>query len=181
MQTDEELMHAVRLGDTAAFTLLVTRHRSHATLYAKGILGDDGLAEEVVQDCFVKIYLLRQQYRHGFSFKAYLYTLVRRRCIDLLRKRRVPTLPLSAMTEPESEETPEEIYLKGEARLGLLYAIESLSDEERRLLLQYGYEQKSYQEIAKANRLITAQVKIRLHRIRKKLDKRRKQDDEYLS
>lgn len=181
MPTDEALMQAVRQGDEEAFALLVSAHRAGAESYAASILGDFKSAEDVVQDCFVKVYVLRERYRDGFSFQAYLHTLIRHRCIDLMRKRgKHRLLSYDMLNEPATDSTPEAAYLSAEYRLRLAYAIGQLTPEEQRLLLGRAYEAKSYRELAGELRLSAAQVKIKLHRIRKKLKAVKEDEDESL-
>ena len=179
MPTDEELMRGVKQGDAEAFALLVARHRRPALNAARRILRDEALAEDVVQDCFAKVYLLRDGYREGFSFPSYLQAMIRHRCIDVLRQRgRRGELAASAAEEACSPDTPEAVYLRSEARLRLWRAIERLTEEERELLLRYARDQLPYREIARRHHISLAQVKIRLFRIRKKLKKEWENQDE---
>lgn len=143
MTTDGELMRAVQRGDTEAFAALVTRHRVRAEAYTASILGDHALAEDAVQDCFVRIYTLRGQYRHELCFEKYLRAMIRNRCIDLIRsrgarERRLPPTPVAGA------DSPEEVYLRGERRLRLMNAIDRLKPDERALLLGYAYERRPY-------------------------------------
>lgn len=169
---DNELMRRTALGDEEAFACLVERNRPRAERLALAILHDSALAQDAVQDCFVKVYLLRHEYRTDFTFQAYLNALVRNRCIDeLRRRRRHPLLPLTAeAAEPPVEDnSPEALYLNRERRLTLLEQVRRLSAEDRELLTRFADGQQSYRDICRDMRLTMAQVKIRLYRIRKRL------------
>lgn len=85
---DEELIIRVREGDNLAFEALVGKYRNSAVLFAYGYLSDFHIAEEVVQDAFVKLYLSIDKYdSKKASLKTYLFTIVKRLCIDSIRKK----------------------------------------------------------------------------------------------
>ena len=54
--TDEDLLAAVAAGNQAAFVTLYDRHSALAFHLARRLLGDNGAAEEVVQDVFLRLW-----------------------------------------------------------------------------------------------------------------------------
>ena len=60
---------------------------------AESLLGNEEDAADVVQDCFVTLWNDRQKLRRVVNHEAWCVTMVKRRCIDLLRRRR-PTVEL---------------------------------------------------------------------------------------
>jgi RNA polymerase sigma-70 factor, ECF subfamily len=81
-------------GDREAFRGLYTRYSAPLFSLAVRIVGDSGEAEEILQDSFVKIW------RNAASFDSrrsrpftWAVTILRRTCIDHLRRRR--RLPLT--------------------------------------------------------------------------------------
>ena len=175
METDHDLMRRLRDGDDAALAPLIGRYRQGAEAFADGILHDTALAQDVVQECFVRVYLLRREYAPTFRFQTYLYALVRNRCIDELRKRRrhAALLPRLATLARADADTPEAVYLHQAEALRLLDAVERLSPDERRLLLGFAQGGLSYAALAQELGVSLAQVKIRLHRIRGRLRRAR--------
>jgi len=83
---DEEIKQFVR-GSRAAFEALVLRYRRAAVGFARQYVGDDPIVEDLVQDCFAHLYVYPDRYDFRSSFKTYLYTLIRYKCVDHLRKR----------------------------------------------------------------------------------------------
>ena len=164
-------MKQVKNGDGKAFETLVLAHREAAVAFAAGILSDQYLAEDVVQDSFARVYLHRMDYKPGHSFKTYLYTIIRRRCIDGLRRaKRDLADPVAEYPElPAGGDTPEETYLHGEDRQRLLGALALLPPPQRAALYLYAVEGMPYKEIAAIQGVTVPQVKIGLHRARKKL------------
>src|ERR1700712_1783638 len=106
------LLAAVGAGDRAAFRQLYTRYSTPLFSLAIRLIGEAGAAEEVLQDTFVKIW------RHAAAYDSrksrpftWAVTILRRTCIDHLRKRRhrPDAVPLpdddSAPTEFSTHET----------------------------------------------------------------------------
>lgn len=168
---DNELMSRLALGDLDALTELVRRHRPWAEHLAESLLGDPAAAEDVAQEAFARVYLLRQRYQPTFAFRTWLGVMVRRLCIDQLRRQK--RAPLLTDQLPEGlVDSAEEAALAREKRMELWEALYALPDQDRRLLEGYALEGLSYRELAQREHMSLSLVKIRLHRIRKLLQKR---------
>jgi RNA polymerase sigma-70 factor (ECF subfamily) len=75
---------------------------------AESILGNEDEAADVVQDCFVTLWNDREKLRHVVNREAWCIMLVKRRCVDVLRKRR-PTVEIDErMMAAEEESTAAE-------------------------------------------------------------------------
>jgi RNA polymerase sigma-70 factor (ECF subfamily) len=86
--SDPELVAGLAAGDVEALRTLYQRYGTLAYTLALRILGDSGRAEDVVQDCFMRVWT------HAASFdpdrgslRTWLLTTVRHRAIDYLRGR----------------------------------------------------------------------------------------------
>ena len=64
---------------------------------AESLLGDEDAAADVVQDCFVTLWNDREKLRRVVNREAWCITLVKRRCVDLLRHQR-PTIEINERT-----------------------------------------------------------------------------------
>lgn len=168
---DHALMARLAAGDDEALGELIRRHHASAMQQAVRFLQDEGLAEDVVQEAFARVYLMRTRYRSDFAFTTYLAALVRNLCIDQWRKAR-RSIPV-----PEVDaglcESAEAVWLAGESRRGLWSALSGLPPQDCALLTGYALEGLSYQQLARREGLSAGQVRIRLHRIRQKLRKER--------
>lgn len=99
--TDEMLMQAYRDGDYAAFEMLYSRHKAAVVRFYRRQAGDQ-VAEELLQDAFLRLIGARQRYRQQALFRTYLWTIVRSVLIDHYRKQS-RTLPESyQQTDPET-------------------------------------------------------------------------------
>lgn len=91
---DHDLIERVRRGDGAAFELLVRRHSGAAWRFARSLLHDDFAADEAVQDAFLKAHRALPSFRADAAFQTWLFTIVRRMCLDRLRSRKPPVVSL---------------------------------------------------------------------------------------
>lgn len=179
---DNELMRLAALADKDAFEVLVLRYYREAVRYCQSLIREEAQAQDIVQDCFADIYVQRDSYRDSFSFRTFLYTLIKHKSIDYLRKagRR------ERVCWDEQEETgkqrglqdtggpsPEEVYIRKERHREIAEWIGELPKDQRTALCLYALEGRSYQEIAAAMRKSVPQVKIAIYRARKKLVSRR--------
>ena len=81
---------------------------------AEALLGNEDDAADVVQDCFVTLWNERERLRRVVNREAWCITLVKRRCVDLLRKRK-PTVEIDertmALADEETEAAEERLQL----------------------------------------------------------------------
>ena len=73
--------------DTEAFDRLVSRFLSPALAVARQMLCDHSLAEDAVQEAFLRIVRHRARYRRSQPFSSCFYAIVRNVCVDMLRRR----------------------------------------------------------------------------------------------
>ena len=167
---DRDLAEQLKAGDVNALEQLITRWRPKSEAYARGFLHDPQAAEDAVQEAFSRIWAVRSGLDAERSFSAYLYTIVKRICIDTLRKdHRFPSLPGELPEMPA--ESAEAEYIARWERLNRIHLLAGLNETDRKLLLAFSLEGKPTKEIAGELNLTDGQVRIRLHRIRKKLKK----------
>jgi len=76
-ETDIGLMLRVRCGDVAAFGELADRYRPPLRRFFASVLADPSLADDGVQETFIRLWMLRDRYEPTGRFSAYLYTIAR--------------------------------------------------------------------------------------------------------
>jgi RNA polymerase sigma-70 factor (ECF subfamily) len=98
--TDEELMLAYGAGDAAAFDALYARHRGPVYRYLRHQLGNDGIAEELFQDVWMRVINARDRYAPTAKFATWLYTIAHNRLMDHFRtpEQRADVVELDAAT-----------------------------------------------------------------------------------
>lgn len=116
-------------------------------LYAMHYLHDMYLVEDVVQDCFVELWERMNDEKIVSSVKAYLYTMVRNRCLDILKKDNqidCNVSPSDLAGIIQDEEAKERSLI--EARLWTV--IDSLPEKCREVFLLSKRDGLKYKEIA---------------------------------
>jgi RNA polymerase sigma-70 factor, ECF subfamily len=84
---DEDLMHLVRKGDSAAFEVVYERHATAAFSLAYRMVGTRNAAEDVVQDAFLSLWRAGGRYeRSRGSVRTWVLGIVHNRAIDALRR-----------------------------------------------------------------------------------------------
>jgi RNA polymerase sigma-70 factor, ECF subfamily len=172
MRTDEELAEELRAGDPGAFERLYERWRGPLFAFAARMLGGSEPARDAVQDTFLALWEQRHELPRVRSFRAWLFTAGRNRCLTWLRRRdtharldaaRGPAAPAAdAFAGLEAED---EVRLVRETLMGL-------SPEHREVLVLREYQGFSYREIAGITEATESAVKARLFRARLALAER---------
>lgn len=86
MEDANELMGRVRGGDAAAFEALYDGYHRLVYGLALRVLSDPGLAEDVTQAVFLKIWNSPEAFREG-NFASWIARVARNRAVDVLRAR----------------------------------------------------------------------------------------------
>lgn len=89
MQLDEpRLVALVRKGDQRAYLELVERHLPAIEVYAKRIVTDDALAQDIAQDVMVVLWQRSSDFNPNKArLTTWLHRIAHNRCIDIMRKR----------------------------------------------------------------------------------------------
>lgn len=100
---DEDLLDLMRQDDEPAFRLLVTRHVYRAQRLAVRLLGEASLAEDIVQDVFLQIWVKRAKWQRTHAkFTSWLFRVIFNRCMDVRRKRR--DVAMDTIDEPADDQ-----------------------------------------------------------------------------
>lgn len=77
---------AYQRGDTAAFAELVTRHEKPLWSYLRRLTRDDLLAEDLLQETFMRVIHGAKSWRPEAKLTTWLYTIARNLYVDHARK-----------------------------------------------------------------------------------------------
>jgi RNA polymerase sigma-70 factor, ECF subfamily len=162
--TDEVLMVRFQRGERAAFAALVRRHETALFNFALRHVGAQAIAEEIVQDAFVRVVQNAADFKHEARFTTWVYTILRNLCIDQLRRRalrRHPSLDEPRATGDGGEEGPtlleqtadpkssvEREATGTELQERITQAVETLPDEQREVFLLREVSNLPFKEIA---------------------------------
>jgi RNA polymerase sigma-70 factor, ECF subfamily len=174
-----ELIGLARGGSGPAFSEIMRRNNRRLFRAARGIIGSDWEAEEVVQDAYVRAFRALAAFREEAALGSWLTRIVINEAQDRLRGRR-ETLPLTDLTQKQMGEIvsfpsgatnsdPERQAALGEIRILLEDAIDALPPPFREVFILRQVEGLSTEETARMLSIQPETVKTRLHRARTRL------------
>jgi len=154
-----------------ALRSLFDQEESNLLRYAFSLVGRRAVAEEIVQDVFLK---LHARWDDVESPKAWLIRSVRNGAFTYLRDNKREVLKADKPESPnEAEETsPEEIFQRMESLAAVRNILDELSDPDRQLVQLKYFENLKYREISERTGLSISNVGYRLHHILKELAKK---------
>lgn len=151
----------IRMGDKSVFDKMFDYYYHPLCSFIFPYVKDKQAVEDIVVDCFVKIWEGHTSLEIKSSLQNYLVTLVKNSAISYLRKKQ----PQFTNLEKLSQSIPEEETLKDTGILDQLYqAINKMPEQRRRILKMAAFEGKSYAEIAKELNISVNTVKTQMGR-----------------
>lgn len=193
LKSDEQIVEAVREGDSEALEYLINKYRNFVRAKARSyfLIGAD--REDIVQEGMIGLYKAIRDFRGDklASFKAFAELCITRQIITAIktatRQKHIPLNSYVSLDKPiydeDSDRTlldvicgsrvsdPEELMIHKEEFTGLEDKMEEiLSDLERRVLMLY-LDGRSYQEIAVDLDRHVKSIDNALQRVKRKLER----------
>lgn len=178
--SDEEVVRRVLAGERQLFEILMRRYNRRLYRIARGIVGDDDEAEDVVQDAYVRAFHHLSQFAGGARFATWLTRIaVYEAAVRARRRGRI--VEIDAMPEVRKESIPslrstelgpEQRAIRRDLRTILESAIDALPAPYRLVLVLRDVEGLSTAATAECLNLEISAVKTRLHRARGMLRRR---------
>lgn len=165
---DSDLVALARKGDRVAFEKLYRRHRNRVFgLVWRLCGGDNALAEDLLQEAFVRAWQKLDSFRGASRFSTWLHRLSVNVALSD-RRIRVKRLERETTLEGTAERTvagEKDVYA-GE-RMDLEQAIAKLPERARTVLVLYDIEGYTHAEIAEIAGMAVGSSKAQLHRARR--------------
>jgi RNA polymerase sigma-70 factor (ECF subfamily) len=164
--SDNDLLHAIQRGDESALAALYDRYGAILFGLAVRIVSSRPEAEDVVQQVFLQVWNRAGDFdeARGRVF-SWLVTLARSRAIDRLRALGVRSRAVETATQSQPREaapTGEAAVLRGEQRELIRQVMETLSAEQREVLILAYFEGLTQTEIAERSNTPLGTVKTRM-------------------
>ncbi len=172
--TDLALIESVIGGDQQAFSLLVKRYQRYVFTVALNFVKKREEAEEIAQDCFVKVYRSLATFQRQSKFSTWLYGIVYHTSMTHLRKKQIDKISIDdeenavQLENKESDFKADRAEKKSRTEFIQLGIKMLLADDAMILTLFYQGEQ-SLEEISKITGFEANTVKVKLHRARLRL------------
>lgn len=174
MEPDAQLMVRLRAGETGCFDLLLDRHRKGLVHFIYRMVGSQGVAEELAQEVFLRVYRARQTYEPTAKFTTWLYRIATHLTLNWLRSHgrekhqeyldRAAAGRTNAVKLRDPSPTAEQTMVRESTYAEIRRAIETLPDNQRAAVVMHKYHGMEYALIAKALNCTDSAVKSLLFR-----------------
>lgn len=178
--SDADLVAVTLAGDAAAFAVLVERHQRRLYHALRRLIGDDGTAEEAVQDGFVRAWERLDRFDPDRPFFPWLARISVNLWLNRLRaERREHPFADEVADDADGDDAappladdaplPEAQAEAADVRWRVWRAVDRLAPEARRIVVLRHSLELSYDEICAVTGLPMGTVKSRLSRARHEL------------
>jgi RNA polymerase sigma-70 factor (ECF subfamily) len=167
MSEDTELVARMQSGDVEAFEAVYHKYKRRLYQTALAITGDQGAAEEILQDCFVRAYAARQRVDASVPLSPWLYRIIVNLSYNWTNRHRQWPVALESWIENlvAGPLSSPEMLAEGSERSGIVRdAVAALEFRQRAVVVLYYFQGFSLQEIAYILKCPVGTVKSRLHR-----------------
>ena len=175
------IISSVPTGKTECFSYFLDAYGQQIFNLIVRMTGSPEDAEELTQDSFMKAFEHLSSFNGNSSFSTWLYRIAYNTTLSALRKKRKEEQTFdervwNTISDTEAEQTMD---ADDEKQILLLKkALEKLTADEQALVTLFYEEEKTVADICYILHLTESNVKVKLHRIRKKLYLLMKQEDQ---
>jgi len=157
---DQIIWKGIVAGETEALRFLHDKYYHPMCVWANKHLHHDVVVEEIVSDCFIKLWERRRKIVIEKSLKSYLFLMLRNQLVSYLRKDKnravVETGSIPEMTDEMA--TEQDFYAS------LYLAINKIPEQRRRILEMAVFDALTYKEIAEQLKISVNTVKTQIGR-----------------
>ncbi len=178
---EAELVRLAQAGDGDAFRVIMQRANQRLFRVARGVVRDDGEAEDVLQESYARAFAAIGGFRSEAGVMTWLTRIVLNEARGRLRRRR-PMVPLDHIEKAQTEgaqvipfphamssSSPEADAARTQIRGLIEHAVDDLPEAFRIVFIMRDIEECSIEETAANLHLKPETVKTRLHRARRML------------
>ena len=160
---EQELLQQVANGDGDAYTILFRHYSRQVFDVAMVYLKDNGLAREIVQEVFLKVWLKKEEAGGIKSFKDYLFILTRNHIYDGFKKQlvRLKAHDIHVKNQPGTRNDTDHLLLQREYDAILDKAVAGLPPERKKVYLA--------RSEGWSNEEISLRLNISIHTVKKQM------------
>ncbi|WP_069660440.1 RNA polymerase sigma factor [Arcticibacter eurypsychrophilus] len=147
LYSDQDLLLKVTVGNEHAFRQLFSKYHQQLGVYVYRITDSVDLAEDIVQDVFLKIWMSREALAGVDNFKAYLFVMSKNHTLNCLRK-----IAREQLKKKGWENNFNNVLKSREEETNIYYnlldeAIDKLPPQQQKVYLLSRHERLKYAEI----------------------------------
>jgi RNA polymerase sigma-70 factor (family 1) len=142
---DQNIWGKIMNGDVDALRILHDKYYYQMWLWASKYTRNETLAEELVSDCFIRLWERRQHIFIEKSLKSYLYLMLRNQIVSQARKSKHKLV----IGYDKLPDMPDDVTISNQDYYAALYkAILKIPEQRRKILELAAFESFTYKEIA---------------------------------
>ncbi|APZ47985.1 RNA polymerase [Polaribacter reichenbachii] len=172
-KNDQLYITKIIKGDVNAFAHLVDNYKNMVFSLAFKMTKSREEAEEISQDTFIKAFKNLKNFKGDSKFSTWLYRIAYHTSLDAIKKNRNnnATFEINEVTfnQIQAVETILQGIERNERSKVMDICLQKLPDEQRAIIWMFYYDELSLKEIMEVTSLSEANLKVKLHRARKKL------------
>lgn len=173
INNDQQHIEKVLNGNTNAFSFLVEKYKDMVFTLAIKVTRNREEAEEVSQDSFIKAFKSLKSFKGDSKFSTWLYKITYNNCMDRVkknaRKYNTDTIDEVVINKIKTTEDTMQMIERKERAVLMNECMDELPEDERSVLWLFYYKELSLKEIIEVTSLSEGNLKVKLHRARKKL------------
>jgi RNA polymerase sigma-70 factor (ECF subfamily) len=162
---ERELVRKAVAGDERAFRKMLESHYTLIYSVVRGVAGQRGETDDIVQEVFIKIFRALGDFRGDSRLSTWIYRIARNEALNAIERRAPQVISIDDCEElPAAGENPEASYRRRIGRERLERFMDRL-DEKQRVAIELRYiGDKSYEEIADIMDIPLGTVKTYIYR-----------------
>jgi RNA polymerase sigma factor (sigma-70 family) len=165
---DAELMRRVSDGDPSAFRSVSDRHLPRVLGLATRMLSDRTEAEDVVQECFVRVWRQAGRWEPKATVATWLHRIAYNLCIDRIRARR-PTVPIEPLDPASDAQPADERIQDSDVARRVALALAGLPERQRGAIVLVHFQELPAREAASIMEISVEALESLLSRARRSL------------
>lgn len=168
---DQHYILQIKEGSEHAFRKLFYKYKDGLYGFAISLLKSKEVAEEVLQDTFMQVWLNREKIDENRNFKSYLYTIVKNQSFNILKKAayELNFEKLLSHYQKNSTSNTLDYMINKEYEVLKKEAIAKLPEARREIFLMSREQGKSYKEISSELDISLNTVKSQMYKALKSL------------
>jgi len=166
----------VKAGDDSAFDYLVQKYRRPMISFMYRMAHNSGVAEDLAQEVFLRVYRSREKYEATAKFTTWLYRIATNLAVNHARDtRNERSEKMVSIDEPDEETgltldvadgsaSAEEAIIRRERLAAIRQIVQELPERQRVAVLMHKFQQMDYRQIAEVLKLSESATKSLLFR-----------------
>ena len=159
--SDEALMLALQRGELMAFDVLFRRHYESVRALCERLMSVPGVGDDLAQETFLRVLRHRSTYRGDARFTTWLYRIARNAALEQVA-RNARDRRIAERWRQEAPASIEPDRLENTERLAM--AMQSLTPEQREVLVLCRYHDLPFSEIGAILGCTAGAARVRAHR-----------------